>query len=377
MRHRRTALGITVGLAALVVPALAVPVLVGVLVLLVPGQAPAVEASADDAADDARAVALLQESATAPDRVSYTGTRYVSSWSSLTASSASASAVVLVQHSAGGPTEYAVRGEREVIPADVDAQWLAGDAQPADLMTRAYDVTLVGLGEVAGRTAHVIEAHRRDGSVAARLWLDAESALTLRRETFTGTGSLLNASAFIDVTLTGAPCCGETGPRLADESQDRNVAAGTTPSGGSLQWADIEALRATGWICPGQLAGGLALYQARQVGDAIQLSYSDGVMSVSMFQQAGTLDPGRLDAYAMREVAGGAVYSDPGPPARFTWATGKHVITVVSEAPQEVVEALVRAVPPEQLSRPAADDGVLARIARGAKRVGSWLNPFD
>jgi sigma-E factor negative regulatory protein RseB len=113
------------------------------------------------------------------------------------------------------------------------------------------------------------------------------------------------------------------------------------------------------------------------VGNAIQLSYSDGVMTVSMFEQAGTLDPDRLDGYAMREVAGGAVYSVPGPPARFTWSTGKHVITVVSEAPQEVVEALVRAVPPEELSRPAADDGVLARIARGARRVGSWLNPFD
>ncbi|MET0916161.1 MAG: sigma-E factor regulatory protein RseB domain-containing protein, partial [Jiangellaceae bacterium] len=295
-----------------------------------------------------------------PDLVSYSGTQYVAAWSSLE-SGDSTSAIVDVVHRAGGSTDVRVHGALTlpVVDERSSAAWLADGGGPVALLARAYDVAVVGVGSVAGRFVHVVEARRPNGTAAARLWLDAEFALPLRRETYNTDGTTRAASAFVEISLEHAAVSDPvTGVAIVDRS---------------LRHRDLAQLRGDGWSCPNELADGLVLYEARRVGDAIQLSYSDGVVTVSVFEQRGDLDEGKLHGFAAREVDGGVVYSSAGPPAQFTWSVGDWVVTVVADAPAETIDAVLAAMPPRE---PEFERGFLARVGKGAERLASWLNPF-
>lgn len=366
------------------VPPVVTLVMACVLVLLVApparGDAPGHVEPGDD---DPAAVELIYRSAEAPSLVSYAGTQYVSAWSALDPTAASASAVMMLEHRAGGRTQVTLPNQQAAILEWRDGKsWLAGGGGSAELLVSAYVVSVAGTSTVAGRPAVVVEARRDDGTIAARLWLDSATALTLRRETFDHGGALLNASAFVDIELvmTGLP------EGLPDAAPPVNSTASTAGSGAgsssrrsnALTWSDIEALRAQGWHCPDQIGGGLMLYEARRHGDVVQLSYSDGVMTVSMFEQPGRLDNASLEGYRRVETAGGDVFAAAGPPARYMWSSGHRVMTVVSEAPAAVLDDITTTLPPDTVEpSPAPDDGILARIIRGAKKVGSFLNPFD
>lgn len=366
MTHAARTPGVASGLVALVAPVIAVPLLVSAIAVFV--QAPS--ATPADTGDDPQAVDLLRQSAAVGGQLSYSGTQYVSTWSALAQSAASTSAIVRVRHAAGSKTEITLHDDQTaILQGRTATSWLAGDG-PVDLLLDAYDVRLAGAGTVAGRSTNIVEARRDDGSVAVRLWLDHETSLSLRRESFAHDGYPLSASAFVEVTIGGtSQCC---------EFETTDTATGLDAQAAMLHWSDIEELRDEGWHCPASLSNGMVLYEARRVGEAIQLSYSDGVMSVSVFEQRGRLDPAQLEDYGIAEVGGGVVYTRPGPPARLTWTSGGHVITVVAEAPMQTVESLVESLPPEQVSAAReADDGFFSRIGRGAERVGSWLNPFD
>src|SRR5690606_26231780 len=189
--HGPRAHGVAGGLAALVAPVLVVPMLVGAIAVFVhvPSAKPV------GAGDDSYAVELLRQSAAAGSQVSYSGTQYVSTWSALAKSAASTSAIVQVRHAAGGQTEIALHDDQTaILQGRTAASWLAGDG-PVDLLLDAYDVRMAGSGTVAGRPTDIVEARRDDGSVAVRLWLDRETALSLRRESFAHDGYPLSASA--------------------------------------------------------------------------------------------------------------------------------------------------------------------------------------
>lgn len=364
---QRVGNGMTGGFAALVVPVLAMPFLVGALAVFVQ----VVPAASRDVGDDPMAVQLLRQSATAAEQISYRGTQYVSTWSALTQSAASTSAIVQVQHAAGGQTEISLHDRQSaILDGRTASRWLAGEG-PADLLLGAYTVRLAGEDAVAGRYTDVVEAFRSDGSVAARLWLDRETALPLRRESFAHDGYPLSASAFIDISVGGPDLCCKFGSGVGSAASFETDDAG-------LRWDDIEELRDDGWHCPGSLGEGMDLYEARRVGEAIQLSYSDGVMTVSVFEQSGWLDPEELDGYGTADFEGGVVYTRPGPPARLMWSSGGKVITVVAEAPLASIRELLTKLPPDPVAKPEdKNDGFGDRIARGAQRVGSWINPFD
>ena len=200
--HRRSSFRGTAHVVARVGPVLMVPVLIGALVALVAPSAAAIPSGAGPPGDDDRAVGLLERSAAAPDQVSYSGTQYVSAWSALAPSTASSSAVVDVGHEAGGATNIRVHNQQtDLLQTRTAATWLASSGGPAELLAGAYAIRMGAGAKVAGRPADVVEAWRDDGSLAARLWIDRATALSLRRETFATDGTLLSASAFVDVTI--------------------------------------------------------------------------------------------------------------------------------------------------------------------------------
>lgn len=325
---------------------------------------PSASAQTERSTSDSYALEMLARAMTAPSFVSYSGTQFVAAWSA-TDPSASTSMMADVEHTAGGSTVVRPHGSAEAARVDPpdSAAWLAS-AGPMDMLTDAHTLAVSGTADIAGRGTVVIDALRHNGTVVARLWLDEETALPLRREVYDDSGMVVRASAFVDITFSddGVARADLTG-RESPTWSERAKTLGNT---------DLDHLRAAGWTCPSTLASGLTLYEAKEVGSAIQLSYTDGVGAMSVFEQPGRLDTDAVAGFTVHEAGDGVYYRAPGPPTRFVWESQGYVVTVITDAPA-MVDAVLTAMPPEA----GESSGLLARVGRGAQRLMSWVNPFD
>ena len=126
---------------------------------------------------------------------------------------------------------------------------------------------------------------------------------------------------------------------------------------------------------PEAFLGGQQLFDAHLQGSGaaalLQLTYSDGLSALSVFEQPGTLNQAGLSGWQRSTRGGGRVWGGPGLPEQVAWSAGGHVYTVVADDPGQV-DAVVATLPHSQ-----AEDGAWDRIGRGLRRVGSWFNPFD
>ena len=103
----------------------------------------------------------------------------------------------------------------------------------------------------------------------------------------------------------------------------------------------------------------------------VHLAYSDGLATVSVFEQRGRLDDAGLDGFRQVRLGGGTVHVRDGVPAQLVWMSDDTVFTVVTDAPDETVAAVVAALPmPEP-----ADTGLMARLGRGFSRAAAWFAP--
>lgn len=344
---------------------------VAAALLLVPsassaaGNAPSTRARTGGQTDP-RALALLERAVRAPTSTSYTGTQFVSAWGSL----GTTSALVDVEHLPGYGTVTRVVGAPGVTGSSSFSpdQGGAGDASAAAALlgplTSRHVCATAGTASVAGRTADVVEIRRiSDGAVAGRLWLDSATGIVLRREVYDQAGRVVRASAFISVAV---------GPR--------SLPAHLPPMRG-IPWSDrldgagLQVMRDQGWKVPGSLPG-MSLYDARRSssagGTALHLGYSDGLSTVSVFEQRGRLDTARLRGYTVVVRGSTRVHQRGGIPTELVWSADGTVYTVVADAPPEMVDAVVTALP-----RAGAQGGVGSRIGRGLGRVVAWFNPFD
>ena len=334
----------------------------------------AVPAAAADAAlarggdDDPVAVAALRRAVRAPARTSYTGTQFVATWHR----GQTTTLVVELAHLPGRATSVTVTGGGP--PLSLRAAGLpAPGAEPATprallALLNTYDVALGPAGEVAGRAVNtvVVRRHPGDGgSLAARFWVDAGSGLLLRRQVYDAAGNTIRASAFVSVQVGSS-----RRPR-----PERVTPA--PPAGAPLDARALSGLRSAGWACPDRLPGGLALVDARRhdgsTGPVIQLGFSDGVSTLSVFEQRGALDPRRLRGFSARQEAGAVRYVAAGAPYRVVWAVGDRVYSVVADAPEETVADVLAALPWQAAPEP---EGVWDRLRRGAHRMLTWANPF-
>ena len=327
------------------------------------GAAPGSAGSGPRPVVEDRARGLLDRAAAAPARTPYHGVQFISSWTSRGATSE----VVDVDHDPGRGTTVRSTGTarapaRSLTMRAAGAPSIAGGGV-VGLIGQHYSLAVVGGGEVAGRPADVLAA-RRPGAVAgdpdaARFWLDRVSGLVLRREVYDRRGRTVRASAFVEVTVGPG-----TLPAVAAD------AAWTS----TLDRAALHRLRRHGWHCPAMLPGPLTLVDARRGGDErdiVHLSYSDGIASVSVFEQRGRLDEDHLEGHRREDGHGYQVWSRGEVPRRVVWSSGELVYTVVADAPEATVDAVVAALPHR-----AAGGGTLGRLGRGLDRVASWFNPF-
>jgi len=357
----------------------------GAVSLLVPASSAAGTSSGwrpPSGSSDAAAVRLLRQAAQATDATAYSGVQYLCSWGS---DGGSTSVVVEVTHVPGSGSMVAVRPtpgsggirvyEKESTEGSpgIGAPDLAGGrGQALALLERKYDLGLGSTEDVAGRPADVVEVRRPDGSLAARLWLDAATKMLLRREITDHRGRMTRASAFVELRVGRAglfltPTA--EGPQQMPRPWDRRLEA-----------ADLGRLRAHGWAVPDTLPGGLELFDARShdnddegagADEVVHLSFSDGLSTVSLFEQKGRLDPRRLASWRQEKMGGARVYVRDTLPRRVVWASRGKVYTVLADAPEDTVQAVIARLP-----HSSPRTGVVPRLGRGLARVGSWFNPF-
>ena len=336
------------------------------LLLLAPSSASGQPAGADDweGGDDARAVALLGRAAAALDRVSYTGTRIVSSWGR----GASTTVLVDVKHVASQGTLVRMRGGADEFAEDT-AAFLAGGAgertqrrdpgvDSLQLLTASYDVRMGSPGRAAGRPAHVVEL-RRGARLVARVWVDEHAGLPLRREMFDSAGRLAIETAFIDLTVEDGAFIAHLPPSAPPAGAER------------VDLVGLSSLQDHGWAFPQQVAGlHLVGVERMESTAAVHLSYSDGLVRVSVFEQQGGLDERALDGFTPARIAGTTVQVRVGMPSYAMWEDSGTVYTVVSDAPVATVADVVA-------SYPHADEpGFWERVGGGMGRLSAWVSPL-
>lgn len=333
-------------------------VLVVLLVVVLASPAPAATQGAGGGttprssrvADSPDAVEMLRRMVSGSAAVTYHGTQFVTIWDD----GGTKAVIAEVSHTPGAGTTYRLVGGSK---ASVLHDGLDGPAA-VELLLDGYQVTAAGYGGVAGRSAKIIDITRPDGSPAARLWVDREACLLLRREVYGPDSVLTRVSGFLDVTVSPGWSAGHATAEAAKQPAEASI-----PSNGP----DV----------PETLADGLTLYDVRTVtvGDhrATHLLYTDGLSAVSVFYQEGRLDTRRLDDFESRRLGGAPVHAKTGPPAKVTWSADGYVFTVVGDVTWATMGEIVEDLP----HRPAPDNSLVARAGRGVERVSSWLNPFE
>ena len=320
----------------------------GVVLAALPALAEVDARSSGRSAAEAEAVALLGQAVEAGRRLSYSGTQYVASWRGEQA----ATSLVELQHDA-------VRGSVMTggdAGADQSHPVAVLDPRMLDRLASGYTLAVAGPGRCTGRAASVVEARRVNGSVAGRFWVDRATGMLLRREVFDDDGKRVRSSAFVDLAVEGAA-----------------AAAPSSLNAGAPRRPKIDGLRREGWHVPERLPDGFALFDTELRGQVLQLAYTDGLSTLSLFAQQGSLGSEPMTGFTRDEVDGTPVWVRGSSPERVVWAGGDHVWTLVSDAPDGAVRAAVAALPRE----PAADDGLGARLGRGLARLAGMLNPFD
>lgn len=327
-----------------------------VLVAAVPGHCRPARPAGDD---DGTAVDLLAGATGAAGTTGYRAVQDLTTWTA----GRRVSQQMSIHHVPGRGTYVSRHGRPGVLSPDrLDAgssELLLG------ILTATYQVFLAGRASVAGRTADVVGVRRPHGEVVARYWLDHGSGIILRRDVFDAGGRQAGSSVLRDVVL--------------DEVRRHPPATAEAPSvrlGRVVPLDRLGRLRADGWTVPTRLAGMLSLYDARVSGTGaatvLHLSYSDGVSTLSVFEQRGHLDGSRVDDWDRSRLGGRTVYVRDTVPRQLMWSDSATVFTVVADAPDTVVNDSVRALPHARESGP----GFWDRLLRGFGRIVSWCNPF-
>lgn len=230
------------------------------------------------------------------------------------------------------------------------------------LLSQHYVTAYRGVGSAAGRTATVVDLYRFDGSLAARYWLDQRTALPLRRALFDSGGRVISEDSFVRVTVGSAAASPAALPTAASSPL-------AWLSAGSPARYLTSLTAARGWKLPSTLSG-LPLHAAAwsdtRSGQVVDLEYSDGLYTASLFVEPGTLGTSLAGWQRVRLAGQQAFVSGHS----VTWAGPGLVYTMIADAPASTVEQAMGTLP---VSEPP---GLLGRLGRGLERLTRLADPF-
>ncbi len=314
-----------------------------------------------------RGLSLMAGAVVACRSVSYQGVQMVDWWGA----DDTTAYLISVWHRSGEPEVADGAGGTAGQPASIaqpgaaaadhsTAGVLSVSAWMLHLLRSNYQIEYVGPGSADSRSAQIVAVRRRDGSLAARYWLDQATGLPLRREMFDENGHLVSEGAFIDLSFGDVD--GEPVPPPVASAWNSQPST-----------KHLTELRRQGWPVPATLAGNMALIGVSRAsvrsGGVLDASYSDGLSVVSVFLEHGQL-AGALPGWTREKVRGYAVYSSEPDQRSLAWSADGVVYTVISDAPLSTVDDVVTQLPHNR------DAGLWQRVGRGLKRIGSWFDPF-
>jgi sigma-E factor negative regulatory protein RseB len=227
---------------------------------------------------------------------------------------------ILVQ----GPARYAFGAE------GWSTMWTESPSRPIRAASAKWDLSVRGGPLVAGRaTREVTASDRATGRVVERRSFDAVTGILLRREQFDDNGDRVRSATFTSITLPPEEPAGSA-PRVPSQSN----------------LAQPEAIDEVppGYDVPLGVGDGFGLNGAYREDDGtVQLFYSDGLFSVSVFQQPGTLDRDELEPGGDDRVVAGErvqLYEEPMGTV-LVWEGDGVVYTSVSDAPLTELEEII------------------------------------
>lgn len=282
----------------------------------------------------AAALSTLEQSAWASSRVGYRGVQRVIARSD----AGEVAADVRVEFEPGQGSQLVILGDQgtEVsegfVPAPATSRFV--DSARLALLAENYSLSGVSQVELLGRSATLVVA--QDGAeVAARWWIDDQTGVILRHETYDSSGELVQGSTFTELQMGASEAfIDHLAPRLA---------VPTTTA--SLTLSSAGELTNHGWACEQQLVG-MSLVRLRSDAatdpGALHLVYSDGVTTISVFEQKGALVAVGPKANWDHDLG---AYRESGVLSSASWQSGTTVFTVVTDGPAEVLDSAVRSLP--------------------------------
>lgn len=235
--------------------------------------------------------------------------------------------------------------------------WNTGEVSAYPSPEGKYALTVRAGPEVAGRSTTVVDAVLADsGTVRERLFVDDDSGLLLRREQLDERGRVVRAMGFTQISEPAASA--STGRLRAPQ-----------PRMPEHRLAPRPVDRVSGpFRAPTRAGNGYQLVgRYRHPDGTLQLLYTDGLLSMSVFEQRGRIDWGALPAGRSTELAGqrARTYDVPGGQA-VVWARDELVFTCVTDAPMAELAPVVDAL------RARHHPGVVSSIARTLLGPFSW-----
>jgi hypothetical protein len=318
------------------------------LVAAMIGIAGAINASADTSGGTANGDALTQARRRTIDH-DYSG-EIVVRW--LDTAGAPHSEEALVRYHDGvvevGDNGRVVAATRDRLLLD-GAAWSTAptsDVAGAPTLAAKYDIERTQGPAIAGLPTIMYDAVRaRDRVLVERFYVDRATGLVLRRESFASNGTVVRSLAFAKVWSS------------ADRAGLSPMSTTSAPSAHVRKVKHVDAP----YRAPKHAGNGFQLVARwKHAKSVVQLSYSDGLLSASVFEQPGSLDWNTLPA-------GGVATTVHGRPAvsyalpigdAIVWQRGGIVYTCVGDAPREELAALALDV-----SHPV-EDASMIRMAR-------------
>ncbi len=188
-----------------------------------------------------------------------------------------------------------------------------------------WDLEVAGYERVAGRNAARVVASDPDtGRVRARYWIDTQTGILLRKEIRDTQGRVERALEFTVITR-----------RTSDEPEPPRHAPGRPPRA-IVRVPD-------GYPAPRHVDGYRLLSRYRHDNGSVQLFYSDGLFTMSLFEQSGDVDWDALPHGVERDVEGTRTRSFSTATATVVvWGQGGLTITCVGDAPHDELVDVMR-----------------------------------
>jgi outer membrane lipoprotein-sorting protein len=227
-----------------------------------------------------------------------------------------------------------------------------GIATPVDVprVESNYSVEIGPRASVAGRqTVSLSLVSRHTGEVVQRLWVDGQTDLILRRETYTSQGSVASKSSFDSIRI------GVDQPQaLFDLTVPSGMTLVDSPNFGKSTTDTASLVRGLNFTfaAPKYLPDGFALergsVESHQGVNTVEFVYGDGLRMFSLFENASGRLP-RFDRASPKPISIGTAegqYADLAGQTLVSWNAGGLNLTIVGDLSSKEIATIGASIHP-------------------------------